>query len=49
MYDDYGRVSKSKTFNSSDDTSSIFFSPSLVVKAGEIKKLSVYGTIGTTA
>lgn len=49
LYDDYGRISKSKTFNSSDDTSSVFFTPALVVKAGEIKKLSIYGTIGTTA
>lgn len=49
LYDDYGRISKSKTFNSSDDTSTVFFTPALVVKAGEIKKLAVYGTMGLIA
>lgn len=47
------RVSKAKTFNSSDDTADVVLSPALVVKAGEtmnlVAKVNTKATAGTFA
>ena len=49
LYDAMGRVSKVKSFNSSDDTAQVYFDPVLVVKAGTTESVKAVVSLETNA